>query len=349
MSGSVNWSRRLCPAWLVLASMMALLLGAGGCRPMTFAVGVAPGDQRLTRTTVASDGGFGNARIAIVDVTGLIINAEKPGLLQPGENPVGLLHEKLALAAADRRVEAVILRINSPGGTVTASDAMYREVQRFRQSTGKPVIALMMDVAASGGYYVACASDHIMTYPTAVTGSIGVIVQTISVKPALERWGVQAEAFTSGENKAAGSPLGTLTDGQRAMLQTMVDDFYARFAAVVREARPMLDDATFERVADGRVMTGGNAVAVGLADEVGDLYDAFALGKAMVGVDRADLVLYHRPLDYAGSPYAASASGGQAGRATGTQVNLMQINLDGLPGFAGAPVGIYYLWRPDVQ
>jgi len=127
------------------------LLVAGGCGPVHFAVGVSPGDQKLTSSVVSPDGYWFSDQVAVIDVSGLIVNAQKPGLIQPGENPVSELHEKLQEAAADHRVKAVILRLNTPGGGVTASDAMYREVQRFKKQTGKPVIAMMMDVAASGG------------------------------------------------------------------------------------------------------------------------------------------------------------------------------------------------------
>lgn len=320
-----------------------------GCGPAHFAVGVSPGDQRLTTTVVEPDGHWFSDRVAVIDVTGLIINAEKPGLLQRGENPVSELHEKLREAADDRRVKAVVLRMNTPGGGVTASDAMYREVVRFREETGKPVVALMMDVTASGGYYVACAADRIVTYPTSVVGSIGVIVQTISVKPALSKIGIQAEALTSGKNKEAGSPLSVLTDDHREVLQGLVDDYYARFVNIVREARPDIPADRFADLTDGRVLSGEQAAAVGMADQVGDLTDAHKLAIGLAGIDHADMMIYHRQLEYVGSPYAAAANTSAAGGSPTTQINLMQLNLNGgLPGFDSGPVGVYYLWRPDL-
>ncbi len=328
-----------------LAMTIALLITAalGGCGPITFVVGLAPGDRALRETVLEEDGRLGGDRVALIDVTGVLINANKPGLLDRGENPVSLLYEKLAKAEDDPRVKAVVLRLNTPGGAVTASDAMYRELQRFRERTGKPVVALLMDVAASGGYYVACASDRIVAYPTSVTGSIGVIVQTISVKPALQRLGVMTEAMTSGPNKDAGSPLSVLTDEHRAVLQQLVDDFYARFVEVVREARPGIPPDRFDEVTDGRVVSGEVALEHGLVDATGDLHDALAVARDLAGLDRADVVQYHRPLDYVGSPYAAAP----ATPAVGTQVNLLQMNLDA----AGLelPVGFYYLWRPDLH
>jgi len=215
-------------------------------------------------------------------------------------------------------------------------------------------VALLADVAASGGYYVACATDHIVAYPTSVTGSVGVLLQTVSVKPALGRIGVQAEAFTSGPNKDVGSPLSQLTDEQRGVLRGLVDDFYGRFVAVVREARPQLAEDRFAQATDGRVMSGEKAVEWGLADEVGDLDIAVAQAQALAGIDAADLVTYHRPYVYVGSPYAAAslatpmalpAAPAAAGwNGAGTQINLAQINLT--QSILGLNVGFYYLWDP---
>ena len=311
-------------------------LGPGGCGPQTFVIGVGPGEKKLKATVVQRDVvPSGGRRVAIVDVSGMIVNMNQFGLLEEGEHPVSLLHEQLERARKDNRVRAIILRLNTSGGTVTASDAMYREVMRFKKRSSKPVVAMLMDVAASGGYYVACSADRIITYPTSITGSIGVIFQTVSVQPALNRIGVHTDAIVSGPNKAAGSWLSAMDPEQRIILQKLVDDFYHRFVALVRTTRPNITDDDFESVVDGRVISGNTAVEMGLADATGDLYDAWADAKRLAGVKTADLVHYHRPLRFVGSPYAH--------RPTGTvEVNLAKINLNGL----AAPVGFYYLWQP---
>lgn len=330
------------------AAIGIVLLALAGCGPVTFVVGLDPGDQKMTATVVERERGAGRNRVAIIDVSGRILNGRELGLLRQGENPVSELHERLRLAANDPNVKAVILRINSPGGGVTASDIMYRDIRRFREQTGKPVVALLMDVAASGGYYVACSTDHIVAYPTSVTGSIGVILQTISLQPALNRIGIETDAIVSGPNKDAGSFLSTLDPEERAILQGMVDDFYGRFVGIVREARPEIPEADFAAVTDGRVMSGADAVRLGLADETGDLFDAWTRAKEAAGIGAADLVIYHRPLQYVGSPYAqAQAQPDPAGEPSGggTQVNLAQINLHG-GGLGGLPDGFYYLWTP---
>ena len=329
--------RRVVPALLVLA---AWLLCSGGCGPLTLTIGGAA-DDPLTSTVVESEGGFRPQRVAVIDVSGMLFNARRREILSIGENPAGLLYEKLEKARTDKRVKAVLLRLNTPGGTVTASDTMYRQLLRFKQRSGKPIVALMMDVAASGGYYLACAADRIVAHPTTVTGSIGVIVQTISFKPALGRIGIEAEAITSGRNKDAGSPLSKLTDEHRQVLRSLVDDFYQGFLDVVLRARPDIPADQFAQVTDGRILSGEAAHSAGLVDSVGDLHDAFKLAKQLAGIDQADLVMYHRPAHAVRSPHAAVP--GPIPHVT--QINLAQINLD--QSFPGVSAGFFYLWRMD--
>ncbi|MEO0513709.1 MAG: signal peptide peptidase SppA [Planctomycetota bacterium] len=332
----------------VAAFLLAVFLQlAAGCGPATFVVGVAPGGRSLVATPIERDGQLGSPHILILDVTGVIANADQGGLLSAGDNPVARLTEGLRLAANDDRVAAVVLRLNTPGGTVTASDMMYREVQRFKETTGKPVVAVMMDVAASGGYYLACAADHVVAYPSTVTGSIGVVFQTLSVKPALDRIGIQANALVSGPNKAAGSPLETLDDGQREILQGLVDRFYADFVAVVRDNRKSVDPDTWDLVTDGRVFTGRRAYELGLVDSLGDIHDGLEKAKQLANLQHADVFAVHRPLDYVSGPYSQAPTPSTA--QTQTQVNLLQINLDHALSFVpGTDAGMYYLWLPEL-
>ena len=330
--------------WSAVLSMLGAL--SAGCGPLTFVVGPSAGDRSLRATVVEPARGWLADRVAIIDVSGTIMNADKRQFVGEGDNPLSLLHESLEKARLDPRTKAVILRLNTPGGTVTASDAMYRIVQRFKKRSGKPVVAMMMDVAASGGYYLACAADTIQAYPSTVTGSIGVIMQTINFKTALSRLGIQSESFTTGANKDIGSPLGTMTDDHRAILHSLVDDFYQDFLAVVRQARPGIPPDRFSQVTDGRVFTGREAIKLGLVDHLGDLHDAFDLAKELASLKDAQLVVYHRPLHYVGSPYAATPTRPDtwARNSTQTQINLAQINFSG--SLARPPVEFYYLWQP---
>ena len=320
---------------LVLFGLMSYLSGCGGMRLI---IDVVPAVDGLTETVVLEDPGAESSdKIALVQITGMIADADRPGLLRKGENPVSRLVESLHKAAKDSKIKAIVLRINSPGGTVTASDVVYREIQHFKRTTKKPVVVLMSDLATSGGYYIACAGDEIIAHPTTITGSIGVIIQTFNFSEGMRRIGIKADAITSGPNKAAGSPFEPMPAEHRALLQGLVDEFYANFVAIVTESRPNLSPADLKWITDGRVVTGRRAAEVGLIDSTGDLRDAFEAAKRRAGLTAAKLVKYHRPLEYVGSAYARSP-------AANPQINMLQLNLNAGPLLEQS--GFYYLWDP---
>lgn len=318
----------------MLLACLSLILT--GCGPMTLVVGNTT-NQELKTKVVQRDAGRIDGRVAIIDITGTITNTARSHLLRAGENPVSLMYEKLQAVRSDHQIKAIILRINSPGGTVTASDAVYRQIMAFKQETHMPVVALFMDLAASGAYYVSCSADHIVTYPTSITASIGVILQTISFKPALQRWGIEPRAITSGPNKAAGSPFEQLNEEQQQILQQLVDDFYKQFVSTVKKSRPDIEARNLPWLTDGRIVSGSTAVQVGLADELGDLQTAFAVAKKLAGLNRAQLVQFHRPLSYVGSPYASSPAD-----VPSTQINIASMNMG--QGLMEQGDGFYYLW-----
>jgi len=330
-------------------TMLAVILffaGLVGCGGVRFVVDAVPAQDELTQTTVLEDDGAGwsASKVALIDLDGLIIDARKPGLLAPGENPVSRFVESLRLAGDDASIKAVIVRLNSPGGTVTASDVVYSEVERFREDTGKPVVMLMGDVAASGAFYVACAGDEVIAHPTTVTGSIGVIIQTINFSEGMRRIGIRSESITSGPNKSMGSPFEPMETEHREIFQGLVGEFYGRFVEVVRANRAAVSPADLEWVTDGRVVSGARAAEVGLVDRTGDLHDAFDAAKRLAGVSSARLVKYHRPIEHVGSAYARTPGTGPM--SGGGELNLLQVNLD-LP--AARQPGFYYLWDPAVN
>ena len=313
-----------------------LLMLTTGCVPTRFVVDTSVPQDELTETVVLDDD-RPSAKIAMIEITGLIADARTPGLLGPGENPVATFVESLDHAADDSRTRAIIIRINSPGGTVTSSDLIYREVMRFRKETSKPVVMLMGDVAASGGYYLACAGDEIIAMPTTITGSIGVIMQTVNVSRGLDKLGIKAEAITSGPNKSMGSPFEPMADEHRQLMQEMVDEFYVSFRELVVERRPSLSESDIDWVTDGRVVSGTRAAEIGLVDRTGDLHDAFEAAKRLAGIERATLVKYHRPLQYVGSAYASSPI-------HNSELNIVKLDMNELLPLMSP--GFYYLWSP---
>jgi protease-4 len=277
-------------------------------------------------------------KIALIDVEGLILNARISGLLGGGDNPMSLFRERLDAAACDPKVKAVVLRINSPGGAVTASDIMYQDLIRFRRDTHKPVIACMMDVAASGGYYLAMGCDRVFAHPTTVTGSIGVIMTLYNASGLFEKIGLASNPIKSGPNKDIGNPGRPMTEEERAILQGMVNSFYDQFVQVVVRGRG-LPEERIRALADGRVYTGLDAQKLGLVDEIGYLEDAVAAAKAMACLKDAMVVAYDRGDGYRGSLYASLAK-------IPSEINV-KLDLPGLGNRGGA--GFMYLWEPGLS
>lgn len=324
-----------------LSMIASVLLALAGCEPGGgFLVQPVPAEQKLRETTVQEAGLLTAAKIAVIDVDGLIHNARDEGMFSHRENPVAAFVEKLDKAQADADVKAIVLRINSPGGGVTASDIMYRRVEALRQKRPMPIVAIIEDVGASGGYYLASSADVILAHPTSLTGSIGVIVQTISFSGSMKMLGIDAKALTSGPRKDMGSPLKPLDKEDQAILQGVVDQFYARFVSVVasgrqRAGKAELTEAKVKILADGRIYTAEQAKANGLVDAIGYLSDAVDLAKQKAQIKQARVVMYHRPLGYRANVYSIDPMG-PAGR-TGVSISLPD------PTEAAAP-RFLYLW-----
>ena len=210
--------------------------------------------------------GSGNDKILLVDVSGMISSEDKESFYTY-PSMIATIKEELTRASRDESVKALVLRINTPGGTVTASDIIHHELKLFKASRKIPVIASIMDVGASGGYYIASAADRILAHPSTVTGSIGVIMLTVNAHGLLEKVGVEATAITSGPRKDMGSPFRVMTPEERGIFQALIDSFYQRFLSVVQDGRPNLQMEQIKKLADGRIYTGDQAKAAGLVDE----------------------------------------------------------------------------------
>ena len=290
----------------------------------------------LKEMTVEGAGGPGQAVVAIVDVDGLLLNSDPAGIYSLGENPVSLFREKLDAIAADSCIGAVVLHINSPGGGVTATDIMWRDLQMFRANTHRPVVACLMDVGTGGAYYLATGADQIVAHPTSVTGGIGVVLNLYNLRESMAQINVLNQSVKAGTNIDMGSVLNPLPPDTRKLLQGMADEFHARFKNVVAGARPAAagDATTF----DGRVFTASEAHARHLIDRVGYLDDAVAVAKDLAHLPEARVVLFHRGNDPAHSPYSMTPN-------SPIQSSIVPMSIPGLdrsrlPSFL-------YLWQPD--
>jgi protease-4 len=223
------------------------------------------------------------------------------------ESPVARVREELDRARDDASVRALLLRIDTPGGTVTASDLIYQEIMRFKRERGVPVVAQLMGMATSGGYYVAMSADSVVAHPTTVTGSIGVIFAGVNLTGLMQKVGVENQTLTSGAFKDAGSPLRPMRSEERAQLQSVIDDMYQRFLGVVRTGRPKLSAEEIARLADGRIYSADQALENGLVDRLGAVEDAVAEASQRAGISTARVVTYHRPREYRKNLYTAEA------------------------------------------
>jgi protease-4 len=216
--------------------------------------------------------GVGGDRVGLITISGIISSGDESislfGASAPGEIA---LSKQLRDAAKEESVKAVLLRVDSPGGAAAASQAIYKEVLRLREK--KPVVVSMGDVAASGGYYISSAADWIVASPATMTGSIGVITETINYEGLAKRFGVQDQTFTSGPYKDTMNPMRPMRPDERTLLKAMIDDVYQQFVADVAKGRKMKPEAV-RKLADGRAYTGSQAKKVGLVDELGNFRDA---------------------------------------------------------------------------
>ena len=312
--------------------MLALALSLSGCAFVN--VPLIPPPSPLAEQLLEGDGA---KKILLLDISGTISEQEKSGGLLGRSAPsmVSSLRESLQKAERDRDIAGVILRINSPGGTVTASDIIHHDISEFKKRTKIPVQACIMSTGTSGGYYIAAAADRITAHPTAITGSIGVIMMKFNVEGLMGKIGVEEQTVKSGDKKDIMSPFRKATPEEVKLGQEIIDQLYGRFIDVVM-ARPgnTLSRDELKKVADGRIYTAGQALQAGLIDKTGYLDDVISEMRTSIGDDRAKVVSYLRPGNYRGSIYAG-----------GTEKEwLAELLGSGADALSGG--GFMYLWRP---
>jgi protease-4 len=305
--------------------VLIFLFASAGCTLLKVSVGEEV--QPLTEKVIA---GEGRDKILLLDISGIITSSRETGSLLSGRKKPGLLalvREQIDRARADHAVKALVLRINSPGGEVTASDVLYHELVKFKQDTGVKVLAHVMDIGTSGAYYAALAADRITAQPTSVNGSIGVIMYSFDATGLMQKIGLQTVEISSGKRKGMGSPFRQLAPEERAIFQNLIDSLQGRFVATVAESRKMPLE-TVKRLADGRIFTSQEAQAAGLIDGIGYLDDAIVQARGLAHLEKASVVTYIRPGEYRANLYSLSF-----------------VNID-MGELAGPGTHFMYLWWP---
>lgn len=284
--------------------------------------------------------GTGNDKILLVPVNGIISNKteekffiEKPGMVQE-------VVSHLEKAAEDSSIKAIVLKVNSPGGSVTASDIIYHELKRFREKTGKKVVVLMMDLAASGGYYVSLPSDYIMAHPTTVTGSIGVIFLRPNVAKILDKFGINVAATKSGENKDMGSPFRQPSPEEEKLFQKYTDDMAKRFFSLVTTHRKISKEQ-MSVIKTARIFLADEAKGLGLIDQIGYMEDAIKKASDLSSIPYdSKVVVYRRSLYNNDNAYNESVAS-----TDGKSPSILKETFGSvIPDF---DPGLYYMWHPD--
>ncbi len=274
-------------------------------------------------------------KVAIIDVDGLLLNRNFRGMESLGENPVALFREKLNAAARDPAIASVVLRVNSPGGSVTASDLMREDLLRFKASTGKPVVASILDVGAGGAYYMATACDLVCAHPTSVVGGVGVVINLYNLSDTLEQQNIQPVPVRAGEHTDLGSPIGRRSPEGTKLLQDIATEFHERFCSAVTTSRPAVNRDWL----DGRVVSAAVAQQESFIDAVNYFDDCVCEAKAMGGAgDDAKVVLFRRNNDRALTELDISPN--SPAPLASVPIHIPGLDRANLPQFL-------YLWQPE--
>jgi protease IV len=336
--------------WRLILLLAVILIGTGCERFLArtqsrFSNILAPVNPEAgPMQPVLAEEGACALRIAIVDVDGLILNTPFVGPMSVGENPVAAFREKLEAVERDPCIKGVVLRINSPGGGVAACITMRHDLEKFKQRSHLPVVACLMDLAAGGSYYLASAADQVVAGPATVTGGIGVILNLFNLRDLMAQFNIIPQIVKSGEHVDIGTSARALDPAEKAILQSMADEFHKQLQGDIALSRPKLDlkgGTTF----DGRIFTGNQALARGLVDRIGDLDDAIQLASQLgcAGLNpnevKPQVVLYRRSNDPAHSIYAITANIPLQG--AGLLPNLPGLDRSKLPTFLS-------VWQPEL-
>lgn len=270
---AISTGKNRTPLWILLSVIVGFMLPVCSCALLTLTslAGIS-----MMGSSTASSGGVGDA-VAIVRVEGAITSSDSSDF--SGTASSGLVISDLEAAAEDDSVKAIVLRVDSPGGTVTGSSQIYEVIREYE----KPVVVSMAGLAASGGYQISAPADYIIARPDTFTGSIGVILTLFNAEELINEIGVDVILITSGPNKSMGSTWEDITPEQQQIFETLIDESYETFVEIVADGRGM-DMATVRELADGRIYSGQQAVDNGLVDALGNLDDAIAKAAELGGI-----------------------------------------------------------------
>jgi protease-4 len=315
--------------------LLLLIMIISGCAAPRISI-FGNNDEPLEEYTLQ---GSTKGKVLLIPVKGKITDDVESGLIRKKPSMVQEIVAQLKKAENDKDVGAVLLVIDSPGGSVTASDVLYHEIVQFKEKTGRKVVAAMMDVAASGGYYIALPADAIVAHPTTITGSVGVLFLQPKVVGLMDKIGVEVQVSKSGANKDIGSPFRAATAQEKKILQEMTDKLARRFLDLVSQHR-RIDAKRLAEIASANVYLAEEAQRLGLVDRVGYLSDAVEEAGRLAGLNKSAKVVVYRREKYENDTIYNMQSAW-----TGGDDRIVLIDL-GLPTSMEGELstGFYYLW-----
>jgi protease-4 len=281
-------------------------------------------------------------KVLVIPIRGTISDAPKRQFIITRPSMVQEVVSQLRKAQKDPEVKAIVLKINSPGGSVTASDILYNEIVAFKQKTKAKVVVVMMGVAASGGYYISLPADYILAHPTSITGSVGVLFIRPDVAGLMGKIGIEVEVSKTGKNKDMGSPFRQATAEERQIIKDMIDQLGKRFLDRIAEHRK-IDPERMKEIASARIFLAEDALKLGMVDRVGYIGEAVNLAKKLAELPENAKVVVYRRTEYPDDNLYNTSTSHYEGR------GLSIVSLDLPASLTSFQAGFYYLWQPGVM
>ena len=321
--------------FIVAVVVMLFLIGCQGPKIRLFPSAADP----LREYTLAGDAA---GKVLVVHIRGTISDAPRRRLVSTRPSMVQEVVSQLRKAEKDSEIKAVLLKINSPGGSATASDILYNEIVAYKEKTRSKVVVAMMDVAASGGYYISLPADYILAHPTSVTGSVGVLFIRPDVAGLIAKIGLEVEVTKTGKNKDMGSPFRQATAEEKQIIQNMIDRLGQRFIDRIAEHR-RIDSHQLKEISSARIFLAEDALKLGMIDRVGYIREAVDTAKRLADLpDNAKVIVYRRSSFPDDNLYNTSTSQYE-GR------GLSFVSLDLPASLTSYQTGFYYLWQPGAM
>lgn len=320
---------------IVVVVIVLFLIGCQGPRIRLFPSAADP----LREFTLEGDA---KGKVLVIHVRGTISDAPRRQIVTTRPSMVQEVVAQLRKAEKDSEIKAVLLKINSPGGSATASDILYSEIVAFKQKTRAKVVVAMMDVAASGGYYISLPADYILAHPTSITGSVGVLFLRPDVAGLMAKIGVGVEVSKTGKNKDMGSPFRQATDEEKRIIQNMIDQLGERFLDRIAEHR-RINPQSLKEIATARIFLADDALKLGMVDRVGYISEAIRVAKKLAELPENAKVIVYRRTEFPDDNLYNTSTSQYEGR--GPSI----VSLDLPASLTSYQAGFYYLWQPGVM